>query len=146
MYEEPLKRIASELGPDKSLLLLGSIVFAILFIIFGFGGAVDDVCVFYDYSQKLGAGLPYRDYSLGYPPLSLVIFAIPGLFTDDLYTYSVIFYAITTLFFIGGNQSYSSEFISFEVRKSFGVNLRIKNFRLSFTCKIYIKWVFCNSK
>ena len=100
MYEEPLKRIASELGPDKSLLLLGSIVFAILFIIFGFGGAVDDVCVFYDYSQKLGAGLPYRDYSLGYPPLSLVIFAIPGLFTNDLYTYSVIFYAITTLFFI----------------------------------------------
>ena len=56
--------------------------------------------LFFDYASKIMQGsLPYRDFSLEYPPFALFFFLIPRLFTANYVTYAVL-YGIEVFAFI----------------------------------------------
>ncbi len=51
-----------------------------------------DVKIYFDYSSKILHGLvPYRDYAIEYPPLSLPFFVLPRLFAPTFARYKVAF-------------------------------------------------------
>ena len=60
---------------ERNVLMLGMLILALLYCIYGLDCATSDVIVFYEISEKfLGGEIPYRDFSTGYPPLSLIFF------------------------------------------------------------------------
>ena len=85
---------------ERNVLMLGMLILALLYCIYGLDCATSDVIVFYEISEKfLGGEIPYRDFSTGYPPLSLIFFMFPRLFTSDINTYAAIFAAVNTVMF-----------------------------------------------
>jgi hypothetical protein len=51
-----------------------------------------DVFEYYDYASRIFAGqVPYRDFTVEYPPLALVLFLIPRAFTSSIRHYQVHF-------------------------------------------------------
>lgn len=81
---------------DKHLMMAVVTAAAILFIATAIvlldSGPRNDVVNFYHHAMSIKDGvLPYSGFEFEFPPLSLVFFTIPGLFTSDLVTYSRIF-------------------------------------------------------
>lgn len=52
----------------------------------------DDILNFYAQGEKFKSGLlPYKDFQFEFPPLAIIFFTIPALFTSDLGTYAFIY-------------------------------------------------------
>lgn len=81
-------------GRDPStvtIITMASIFIATAIVLMIFGPA-EDVLNFYNQAMCLKDGLlPYVDFDFEFPPMALMFFAIPGLFTSDLVTYSRLF-------------------------------------------------------
>jgi uncharacterized membrane protein len=61
------------------------------------------VMVYLNYASQIFSGyIPYRDFSLEYPPLALVFFLIPRIFTTQWQTFSWIFQVEVLIFTILG--------------------------------------------
>lgn len=74
-----------------TVIAMASIFIATAIVLMIFGPA-EDVLNFYNQSMRLKDGLlPYADFEFEFPPMALLFFAIPGLFTSDLVTYSRLF-------------------------------------------------------
>ncbi len=83
---------------DGRLLLASAAVLLVLYLLFAFGDPVDDVVVFYGYSERFAAGeLPYRDFNDFYPPFAWFFILFPGIFADDIRIYCAIYAAIITM-------------------------------------------------
>ena len=84
--------IAQERDPSTvTIIAIASIFIATAIVLMIFGPA-EDVLNFYDQAMCLKDGLlPYADFNFEFPPMALLFFAIPGLFTSDLVTYSRLF-------------------------------------------------------
>jgi len=61
----------------------------------------------FDYASKFAGGLlPYRDFSVEYPPVTMIFVILPGLFVSGLgayiwvYTLEVLFFNLVTLFLL----------------------------------------------
>ncbi|MGP8079199.1 MAG: glycosyltransferase 87 family protein [Dehalococcoidales bacterium] len=86
------------------LIIFGSIHALILLLLFNSGlyhnsTLTGDVKLFFDYSSKIVHGLlPYRDFTIEYPPLSLVFFTLPRLAAATLDGYRYAF-AVEVLVF-----------------------------------------------
>lgn len=58
-----------------------------------------DVYVFYQYAQNIDAGLvPYRDFSIEFPPVAVLFYYIPYLFSSVQDGYVLAFAALVTVF------------------------------------------------
>jgi uncharacterized membrane protein len=56
--------------------------------------------LYYDFASRvLEGGLPYRDFSLEYPPFALLFFILPRFFTSNYWTYAV-YYRIEVFIFM----------------------------------------------
>ncbi len=81
---------------DRHLRLAVATAVAVLFIATAIvlldSGPRNDVVNFYRHAMSIKDGvLPYSGFDFEFPPMSLLFFIIPGLFTSDLVTYSRIF-------------------------------------------------------
>ncbi len=81
---------------DRHLRLAVATAVAVLFIATAIvlldSGPRNDVVNFYRHAMSIKDGvLPYSGFDFEFPPVSLLFFIIPGLFTSDLVTYSRIF-------------------------------------------------------
>ncbi len=61
-----------------------------------------DLKFYFNYATKIISNkeVPYKDFYVVYPPLSLLVFIIPALFTKNFYTYSILF-GIEMVIFLG---------------------------------------------
>ncbi len=81
---------------EKHLILATATVATVLFVATAIvlldSGPRNDVVNFYRHAMDIKNGiLPYSGFEFEFPPLALLFFLIPGLFTSDLVTYSRIF-------------------------------------------------------
>ena len=61
--------------------------------------ALHDVRIYFDYgSRVLAGGIPYRDYPVEYPPLALLLFALPRLAASRFVPYPMLFAAEMLVF------------------------------------------------
>ncbi|MDX9803030.1 MAG: glycosyltransferase 87 family protein [Dehalococcoidales bacterium] len=78
---------------NRQLLLFGLVHIAILFIWLNYSQFEirihPDVELYFEYAQQMFSGnLPYRDFSVEYPPLALLFLLIPRLFSSNLAGYA----------------------------------------------------------
>lgn len=92
---------------SKILILASLAMFVYLVLCLSLRSPENDVVNFYYHAENIKAGfLPYRDYVYEFPPLSLIFFTIPGLFTSDLdcyvglYGLQVILFTLVSLFLV----------------------------------------------
>lgn len=73
----------------------------IYLLIFSHGGS--DMGLYYDYATHMGNGLvPYRDFTVEYPPIALALFYLPYVLAQDISSYSNVFADEMMLFGIAG--------------------------------------------
>lgn len=78
----------------RALILFAALhILATVIFIFGFNiGGPGDTTRYFGYSSRIVQGdIPYRDFGVEYPPLSLVTFILPRLLSADLSLYSQLF-------------------------------------------------------
>ncbi len=69
----------------------------------GFASGGSDIDGYYRYASLMGQGqLPYRDFSVEYPPGALLIFYLPYLVSSNIQNYSVAFAVEMLLFDLAG--------------------------------------------
>ena len=84
---------------QKFLVIVSGLFFLILYIILiQFDSPKDDILVFFDYSQAFKEGTLFDNGGFSeYPPLAWIFILLPGLFTDSLQTYYMIYAAIDVI-------------------------------------------------
>ncbi len=93
---------------NKKWLLLGFAIAHVFIIAYLFNSPVYDhrytaSVLYLDFANRTFEGLiPYRDFPMEYPPLALVLFLIPRIFTSNAATYTVYFTAEVILFDLAG--------------------------------------------
>jgi len=88
---------------ERKFFLFFSFLIFVGFLILNFATFPDtDVKIFYFYSQKIinQKILPYKNFFVVYPPLSLIPILIPGFFSLEFSNYAIIFGFEMTLFLI----------------------------------------------
>jgi uncharacterized membrane protein len=81
------------------LLALAFCLVHLVIYMFLFYHGSSDVHLYYEYAAKMGDGLvPYRDFSVEYPPVALGIFYLPYLLTHDVGGYCTAFAVEMMLF------------------------------------------------
>jgi uncharacterized membrane protein len=91
--------------PPVTLLICGAAIAAIIFLLFQtlYHIQYSPVLVYMDYASNVIHGqIPYRDFSLEYPPLALLFFIIPRLFTDQWQVFSMIYQGEVLIFALLG--------------------------------------------
>ena len=75
-----------------ALLFVTAIIFIATAVVLFDAGPRGDVINFYNHAMAIkGGALPYTDFEFEFPPISLVFFMIPALFTSDLEVYCWLF-------------------------------------------------------
>lgn len=83
-------------SPDERLRMASLFIAVVLFIATAIvlfdAGPRGDVINFYSHAMAIkGGSLPYTDFEFEFPPISLIFFTIPALFTSDLEVYCWLF-------------------------------------------------------
>ena len=74
------------------MLFVTAIIFIATAVVLFDAGPRGDVINFYNHAMAIkGGALPYTDFEYEFPPISLVFFMIPALFTSDLEVYCWLF-------------------------------------------------------
>jgi uncharacterized membrane protein len=93
------------LSAPITLLICGAAIAAIIFLVFQtiYHIQYSPVLIYMDYASNVIHGqIPYRDFSLEYPPLALLFFIIPRLFTDQWQVFSLIYQGEVLIFALLG--------------------------------------------
>lgn len=114
-----------KINESTCILVFSSIILLLLFSIFFIMGesTSDDILVFQEYAEMIKSGLiPYKDFTFEFPPLSLIFFVVPSLFTSDLDTYALLFGLQVTFF------SLISLYFILKIADRFGTNKKFVAF------------------
>lgn len=87
--------------PSAIALLIAAVLFSVTAALLYWFGPQNDVLNFYRQGMCIRNGmLPYSGFVFEFPPLALVFFAFPTVFTTDLTVYHRIFAGVCTAFFV----------------------------------------------
>jgi len=78
--------------PLLACFLIHVLIFAVLFNTDIYGTRYSAIGLYWDFASKVMDGqVVYRDFAMEYPPLSLLFFILPRLFTSDITAYGIAF-------------------------------------------------------
>ena len=95
----------------KVILCAALLLFLFFFLVFIFTSPKDtDIEIYYSYAESVMQNkVPYRDFFVVYPPLSLLPIILPGFFSEDIITYKNIF-GLEMLDYLGPKHTRRAEF------------------------------------
>jgi len=109
-YEDLTDRFLSL--PDKKqrrlvtwfFVLMQALIWVIAFEVLWYGdNSITDTPVYYDYASRISEGMiPYRDFASEYPPVAMLLFSLPRLFSGASYSWFVIAFEAEMLAFSCG--------------------------------------------
>ncbi|GBE58407.1 hypothetical protein BMS3Abin01_01343 [bacterium BMS3Abin01] len=82
-------------------MLLQAFIWLVLFKVLWYGDkTITDTPVYYEYAGRIAAGMmPYRDFSSEYPPVAMLLFSLPRLFSGSSYRLFVFWFEVEMLVF-----------------------------------------------
>ncbi|MCL4473404.1 MAG: DUF2029 domain-containing protein [Actinobacteria bacterium] len=85
-------------------LLAQLVIWSAVFEVFWYGDrSITDTPVYYQYASRIAQGMfPYRDFSLEYPPVAVLLFSLPRLISGPDYTWFVFAFEAEMLAFSCG--------------------------------------------
>ena len=87
--------------PSAAAIVIAAVLFSVTAVMLYWFGPQNDVLNFYRQGMCIRNGiLPYSGFVFEFPPLALVFFAFPTIFTTDLTVYHWIFAGVCTFFFV----------------------------------------------
>ena len=91
---------AAPAGNRDLFMLVQVFIWAVVFEILWYGDrSITDTPVYYDYASRISDGMmPYRDFSSEYPPVAMLLFSLPRLFSGAGYSWFVIAFSAEMLF------------------------------------------------
>jgi hypothetical protein len=87
-----------------AFLVLHAITWLLLELFYYNGRPITDTSIYYHYSNRILNGFfPYRDFSAEYPPVAMLIFLLPRLFSGSAYNIYVYWFELEMFIFSAAN-------------------------------------------